>query len=335
MGYGALNIGIIGAGQAGQRHAQAFAHLGEGVRVAGVADADEARAQALATACGAQAFANYRHLLEQRPDAVVIALPHYLHREVALAAVEAGAHILMEKPLAHTLEDARAVVEACRQGGVRLAVGFVHRYRVEFQEAHRLIARGEIGTVTAAVDVFGLPGGRHVPRWVWEKRLSGGGILLYSGIHSVDWQRWLAGSEVVEVYCRVGAHAPGTDVEDSLVGTLAFANGALGALVGNQPAYAVAPRTRLTEIYGTDGCLRLRVGEHLECCREGRSYRVDVAQDDPFVAQAREFVSALREDRPPWISGEDGLRAQEICEAMYRSAQQNRPVAPDTLGIRG
>lgn len=330
-----LTIGILGAGQAGQRHAQAFVRLRDGVRILGVADADEARAQALAAACGAQAFTDYHSLLERRPRAVVIALPHHLHREAALTAAAAGAHILMEKPLAHTLEDARAIVEACRQRGVHLAVGFVHRYRVEFQEAHRLIAAGEIGAVTAVVDVFGLPGGAHVPAWVWQRQCSGGGILLYSGIHSVDWQRWLVGSEVTEVYGRAGTYATGIDVEDSLMGTLTFASGALGALVGNQPGYAVAPRTRLTEIYGTEGCLRLRVGERLELCREDRSYRLDVAHDDPFLAQAQEFVAALREGRPPWISGEDGLRAQEICAAMYRSAEQNRPLALQDCGGQG
>jgi predicted dehydrogenase len=335
MKEGALGIGIIGAGQAGQRHAQAFARLADSVRIVGVADVDEARAQALASACGARAFTDSRALLDERPDAVVISLPHYLHKEAGLAAAEAGAHILMEKPLAPTLEDAQAIVEACRKHKVCLAVGFVHRYRTEFQEAHRLIASGEIGAVTAVVDVFGLPGGPHVPGWVWEKRRSGGGILLYSGIHSVDWQRWLVGSEIAEVFCRTATYSAGIDVEDSLVGTLAFSNGALGALVGNQPGYAVAPRTRLTEIYGTRGCLRLRVGEFLELCREDRAYRLDVARDDPFVAQAREFVTAVREGREPWISGQDGLRAQEACEAMYRSARENRPVVLDTARCRG
>ncbi|MGC8836876.1 MAG: Gfo/Idh/MocA family protein [Anaerolineae bacterium] len=332
MGREALTVGLIGAGQAGQRHAQAFARLGESVRIVGVADADEARAQALASACKAQAFTDYRALLEKRPEAVLISLPHHLHREAGLAAAEAGAHILMEKPLAHTLDDARALVEACREHRVRLAVGFVHRYRMEFQEAHRLIAAGEIGAVTAVVDVFGLSGGTHVPGWVWERRLSGGGILLYSGIHSVDWQRWLVGSEVVEVFCRVATFTVGPDVEDSLVGTLSFASGALGALVGNQPGYPVEPRTRLTEIYGTQGCIRLRVGERLDLCREDRAYHLEVGRDDPFVAQACEFVAAVREGRDPWISGEDGLRAQEICEAMYRSARENRLVA---LGASG
>ncbi len=324
---GTLTIGIVGAGQAGRQHARAFASLGAGVRVIGVADTDEARAWALAAAFGAEAFGDYRALLDRGPDAVVVSLPHHLHREAGTAAAEAGVHVLMEKPLAHTLEDARALVETCRRQGVRLAVGFVHRYRQEFQEAYRLITAGEIGTVTALVDVFGLSGGAHVPAWVWEKRSSGGGILLYSGIHSVDWQRWLVGSEVSEVFCRVATHTPGVDVEDSLVATLTFAQGALGALVGNQPGYRVEPRTRLTEIYGTQGCIRLRVGEGMEVIREGRTDRLDVTQDDPFAAQAREFVAALREDRDPWISGEDGLRAQEVCAALYRSAALRQPVS--------
>ncbi len=120
-----LTVAIVGAGQVGQRHGQAFAQLSPDVCVAGVADVDEGRAAELAATCGARAFTDYRALLELGPDITVICLPHHLHREAGLAAAAAGIHILMEKPLAHTLEDAHAIVDGCRQHGVRLAVGFL------------------------------------------------------------------------------------------------------------------------------------------------------------------------------------------------------------------
>ncbi|MGQ9583861.1 MAG: Gfo/Idh/MocA family protein [Anaerolineae bacterium] len=321
-----ITVGIIGAGQVGQRHAQAFARLGPEVQVLGVADVEARRAADLAASCGARAFEDYHALLDLTPDIAVVCLPHHLHREVGLAAAEAGSHVLMEKPLANTLEDAQTILEACRIGGVRLAVSFVHRYRVEFQEAHRLIAAGKIGVPATMVDLFGLPGGPSVPSWVWQKQYSGGGILMYSGIHSVDWQRWLLGAEVDEVFCRTLTYGPG-DVENGLVATLVFANGCLGSVIGNQPPYQVTPRTRETEIYGMSGCLRIRSGEYLVYSSDAGAYRLEVNRDDPFVAQARDFVAAVREGREPWITGEDGLRALEVCLAIYRSAEVGHPVS--------
>jgi predicted dehydrogenase len=152
---------------------------------------------------------------------------------------------------------------------------------------------------------------------------------MYTGIHSLDWQRWLAGSDVVRVYAHAQAHSPATDAESSLTATLHYANGAIGSLIGNQPAYRVTPRTRTTEIYGSQGCLRLRSGERLDYSNDNQSYHSTVERDDPFVTQAREFTAAVREQRAPWITGEDGLRAQQLCLAIYRSAALGRPVDVD------
>jgi predicted dehydrogenase len=331
-GQARLTVGIVGAGQIGRRHGVSFASLGSDVQVVGIADIDQDTAEDLALLCGARSFTDYYALLELQPDIVVISLPHHLHREAGLAAAEAGCHILMEKPLAHTLEDASAIVDGCRRRGVRLAVGFVHRYRLEFQRAAELIRTGQIGKPATAVDIFGLSGGPNVPAWVWEKRC-GGGILMYSGIHSVDWQCWLLESEVREVSARSLTYGGHIDVENGLSATLVFANGCVGSLIGNQPGYAVQPRTRLTEIYGSRACLRINSGEYLEYVSDAEGYRLDVRQDDPFVAQAKELVAAVREQRDPWITGKDGLRAQQIVQAIHRSSALGRPVDVNDSGV--
>jgi predicted dehydrogenase len=322
----ALTVAIVGAGQVGQRHGRAFAQLGPDVRVVGVADVDEGRAAELAATCGARAFTDYRALLELGPDVTVICLPHHLHREAGLAAAAAGSHILMEKPLAHTLEDAHAIVDGCRRYGVRLAVGFVHRYRVEFQRARQLIASGQIGIPAMATDVFGISGGTHVPGWVWQKRYSGGGIVMYSGIHSIDWQCWLLDSEVEQVFAQAMTYGQDADVENGVVATLVFANGCLGTLIGNQPNYLVTFRTRDTEVYGSQARIRIRSGEYLDFNSDAQAYCMDVTRDDPFATQAQDFVAAIREQRDPWITGEDGLRALAVTMALYRSAELGQPV---------
>jgi predicted dehydrogenase len=323
----ALTVAILGAGQVGQKHAQAFASLGPDVKLLGIVDTDAPRANSLAASYGTRAFTDYQTLLALSPDITVICLPHHLHGEVGVAAAQAGSHILMEKPLAPTLAEAWTILAASRQYGVHLTVSFVHRYRSEFQRAHQLISNGELGTLSMILDVYGLPGGQHIPGWVWQSHEQGGGILMYSGIHSLDWQRWLVGSDVVEVFAQVAPHSQGSDAESSLAANLRFTNGCLGALIGNQPGYLVTPRTRSTEIYGSKACLKLRAGEYLEFSSNSQAYRLEVTRDDPFVAQAREFVAAVREQRDPWIMGEDGLQAQATVLAIFRSAESGQPVA--------
>jgi predicted dehydrogenase len=143
---------------------------------------------------------------------------------------------------------------------------------------------------------------------------------MYSGIHSIDWQCWLMGSDVAKVYAHSLSTYKDSDVEDGIAATFIFENGAIGSLLGNQPDYPIASRTRNTELYGTKGCIRLRMGEYLQFDSGDSSYKINVTRDEPFVAQARDVICAIREGRRPSISGRDGLRAQAVIAALYRSA---------------
>lgn len=326
-----LTVGLIGVGQVGQRHAEAFAGLGAGVHVIGVADVNEDLATHVASTYDTRCFRDFEELLDLRPDIAVISLPHDLHREAGLAAAEAGSHVLMEKPLANTVEDAQDILEGCRRHQVQMTVSFVHRYRVELQHSARVIAEGEIGAPAMALDNFCSQGGEHPPGWVWRKDSAGGGVLMYGGIHSLDRLRWLLDSEVDEVFARTATYSQDVNVEDGLVATLVFENGCLASLFENSPRYLVTPRSWDTEIYGSQGCVRVRTGQYMEFTSENQAYRVNVERDDNFTAQARSFVSAVREGREPWITGEDGLRVLEIATALYQSSESGRPVSLSDL----
>jgi UDP-N-acetylglucosamine 3-dehydrogenase len=328
---GAFTVGILGAGTVGKRQAAAFSSLGSDVAVVGVADTNRDSAARVAGEFGTKPFTDYRDLLTLTPDLAVICTPHYLHREMGEAAARNGCHILMEKPLAHTLEDAIAIEQVCRTHKVQLAVSFVHRYRKEYSHARQLIESGAVGKLQLSVDVFGSPGGRYIPSWIWQRKYSGGGIVMYSGIHSLDWQCWLMDSDVASVFARSHSTYKGADVEDGIVATLAFENGAIGSLIGNQPDYPISSRTRNTELYGTSGCIRLRMGEYLQFDSGDSSYRIDINRDEPFAAQARDVIGAIKENRSPWIGGRDGLRAQAIVAAMYRSAETGKPEKVEKL----
>lgn len=327
----AISVGIFGVGSVGKRHAKVFASLDAEVTVLGVVDTDGDNAARIAGEIGTKYYTDYRDLLSLAPDLAVICTPHFLHRELGEAAAKAGCHILMEKPLAHTMEDAIALVEVCRKENVQLAVSFVHRYRQELTHAEALIAAGKVGVLQMSVDIFGSPGGRYIPSWIWQKKFSGGGIVMYSGIHSIDWQCWLMGSDVARVFAHSLSTYKGSDVEDGIAATLYFENGSIGSLIGNQPDYPIVSRTRNTELYGTQGCIRLRMGEYLQFDSIESSYKINIARDEPFVAQALDVIGAIREGRTPWISGSDGLRAQAIIAALYKSAETGKPEAVEKV----
>ena len=326
-----LNVAIIGAGEVGEKHALAFRRLGSAVRLVGIADVNTQRAAALAAACETEPFANYETMLDLEPDLAIIGVPHHLHREAAAAAAQRGIHLLMEKPLAHTLEDAYAIVDIARTHAVGLSVGFVHRFRMEFQRAHEVIKQGKLGTPAIAFDTFCTGGGTRVPDWVWRKEHAGGGALMYTGIHGIDRMRWLLNSEVVEVFARTRTYSQDVNVEDGLVATLVFANGCIGTLIENAPDYQVVTRSWDCEIYGSLGRLRMRTGTYVEFTSDAEAYQLNVVNDDCFYSQAKEIVAALQAGKPSWITGVDGLHAQEVVESIYRSAksgQVDRPQYP-------
>lgn len=321
-----VTVGLIGAGEVAAEHFRAFQALNPLVEIIGVADVRLERAQALAKDCGATAYRDYQDLLSHSPDIAVVCLPHHLHYKAGLNAAAAGCHILMEKPLASTLEEAREILSVCKRYGVKLSTGFVHRYRAEYQEAARLIRSGEIGEPRMIVEHFGLRGGDYVPNWVWQKEQGGGGVMMYTGIHMIDRLRWLLKSEVKELTAKRVQYRNEIDVEEGITATLEFENGCMATLIGNQPNYMVTPITKETEIYGSRARLRIRSGEYLEYSDDRHAYKHKVTRSDHFLAQARNFTNSIVKQEQPWITGEDGLKALEVTLAIYLAISSGRSV---------
>jgi len=318
-----LRIGIIGAGIAGRRHAEAFARHPRAA-IAAVAEIDEAAGRRFAQQFGARHFHDYRDMLDAGVDAVVICVPHILHLPCATAAAAARAHILMEKPIANTLEDAQAVLDAVERAGTTLMMGYVHRFRPEVSEARRLIIDGQVGRVATALDRFVSGSMADTPGWVWNKAQAGGGVLMYGGVHPIDRLRWLLGDEVVEVFARTSTYGNPTEVEDGVVALLTFASGAAGALYENAPGYGRLGEWT-TEVFGTVGALLITTGAALEYRGATRHERWAYEDDGRFDRQAAEFIAAIAERRPPAVTGTDGLRGLEVVLAIYRSAASGRP----------
>lgn len=315
-----VGVGVIGVGLMGRRHAENVLRV-PGARLVAVADARREAADAASRALGAERCAVDELLARADVDAVIIASPARLHEEHATAAARAGKDVLVEKPIAPTLEAADRVIAAARAAGIRLQVGFHRRYDPAYAEARRLVSSGALG---APLLYRGVNRDREAPRGP-RGSLAASDILVESAIHDLDGARWMLGDEVRAVRASLataGREAPGPDV--ALV-ELRFGRGTLAsieALRGARYAYDIR-----TEVVCEDGAILLGsfVTGPLVVLREGEARPLMFPgflerYAEAYALEVRDFVGGAAEGRPPAVTGEDGRRALEIALAAVRAA---------------
>jgi predicted dehydrogenase len=319
-----LGIGIIGAGKHGLRYIR---HLTEDVKEAtlvAVCRRDRRAGEAMAAAHGCAFHDDWRALIDDpRVDAVVTVVPPVLNAAIADAACRTGKHLLLEKPLAPTVEAARGIAEAVRASGVRAMVAQTLRFDVTVEAVRARIA------VIAPLHAITLSQRFEPPALPWLDRLdeSGGGVMLHTGVHSVDLLRVLSGREVVDVSCRT-ARVLTRETEDNFVMAARLdADGVLGQVSGSR---AVGGRTGVIELAGARGQI---VADHVHrvawLIRGSDRTPIAIPPAIPTVREAlRAFVAGIRTGAPMPVTIEDGLRAVAIVEAGYRSAAKaGAPVA--------
>jgi predicted dehydrogenase len=331
-----LRIAIAGAGQMGLAHAEAFHACG--AAVVAVVDRDPARARQLAASCGAAAFGSVEEALREGPDALSICLPHSLHFDAAMAAVQRDVALLIEKPHCTTLEESRTLRQACAQRGVPAMAGFTHRFLATSLRLKSLVAAGRLGRIDLAVDrLVANALGDHAPAWYRERALAGGGIAMIGMIHSIDRLRWLLDTEITRVFALTRPPVSSGEVENTALALLEFSNGAQASLIAHRSPVAGHARAHRYELFGEHLNARCSVGtfthQELEFVGPGGPDREIVTNDRPFVAEIREFTSALVGRRAPTPSLLDAEIALGVVLAIYESAQSRQPInLPQFLG---
>ncbi len=321
-----LRVGIIGYGYTGKIHALACMAQA-GARLTAIADSNAERLNDLAA--GVQAFKSYEELLESGVDAVSICLPTHLHCKVAVDALERGKHVLVEKPIAVSLAEAHCMLRAAKAAGRVLYVGMTHRFYPELREAKRLIDEGAIGSIVAcndcALEHFGF---LNTPRWYMEKRFSGGGPALTSGIHLVDRLRWFTGDEVQLVAGSAANPYFDADVEDAGQMFLRFRGGVSAQIT---VAFLREPHPLVCDlqVIGTRGSMTVHTWRGYELWN-GSGHREKIFYtDQPHAAKVQagiegemsEFCGSIAEGRDPWPSAEDNIRSLQVVLAYYRAAE--------------
>lgn len=324
-----LRIAIAGAGQMGVAHAEAFRACG--AAVVAIVDRDQERARRLAAESGARACGSLEELLAEAPDALSICLPHSLHFEAAMQAVERKVALLIEKPHCVTLEESRALRAACARHGVVAMAGFTHRFLATSRKLKLAIDTGKVGRIDLAVDrLIAGPLGVSTPRWYRERALAGGGIAMIGMIHSVDRLRWLLGSEIVSVTALTRNSDPGADVENTALALLEFANGAQAALLAHRSPVPGHARAHDYEIFGERLNAYCTVGsfthQELRLVGAGHAGVETVTNDRPFVTEIREFTSALVSGKVASPDLMDAEIALGVVLAIYESGKTRQPI---------
>ncbi len=332
-----IKIGIIGAGGIAQAHVQSLAQLSK-VRIVAVADIQQEKAQATAAQCGARAVTDYKEVFGL-VDAVYICTPPTLHREHIVAAAEAGKAIFCEKPLATSMEDGEAIVRSVREHGIKMMVGFNHRFRPSFQKMKEICTSGALGemlsywTVRMARDQ---PGGDN-----W--RITPGllcGITIESVAHDIDLLRWMWG-EVSTVQGKVSNSLPSlADYDDNVSAIMTMKNGGVATFHVSWSSH-VSFNTR--GAIGTKGSVCVE-GPGMWTLSAVRSRTAgsereevsvvpaDRAEDMGYLTENRHFVECLKRGVAFSVTELDGLAALKISLAIHRSSREHCVVWPEPTG---
>jgi predicted dehydrogenase len=341
-----VDVGVIGVGFMGARWARAIAEH-PAARLALVTDVREAAGKAMAGRYGARFVGDtLQAAADPRLHGVVVCTPEHLHVEAALAAIEAGKALAVEKPLAHTVEECARIRDRARELGVPVLVGHVLRFEPRYALVRGAIEAGEIGAVR------GLRGeriGLVSDQEVLQGRTS---LPLYYGVHELDLARWYAG-DVARVYAERSdglLRACGYDVEDLYSATLRFTGGAHGTLTlgwclpAHTPGFGLAGVT----VIGETGLLRVVQGD-VGVLRVGRDGKGDVdvswapevhgRLDGALAAEVGHFVDCVRGVAEPLCTAEDGSEAVRASLALEASARSGVPVdltgSSTSISMRG
>jgi predicted dehydrogenase len=349
-----VKVGLIGAGIMGSYgHFPGYLEIPDKAQVVAVCDKNPKAVSNIVGKSGAKGYSEYQDLLDNSDvDAVDICLPHNLHGPVALAALKAGKHVIVEKPFTLDLAQADQVISTAKSRELKLMTAENMRFIKAYEVAKRLVDEGQIGDICYVRGYTGGPNEEVTDPSNWRIRSAeaGGGTMMDDGIHCFYLFRWFVG-DVRSVYAVTTKYRKNeiSDVEDNAVGTLKFANGALG--IFGFSTTTDSPWTEEFQLFGTKGSIfvdflasnPLRVFSTVRRSPEKAKWwgrYGNVSWELPFIEhsttewvtssmrrEVQHFVDCILEDKEPLVTGEDGKKAVELCLKAYESAAAGKEVS--------
>lgn len=336
-----LRIAIVGAGAIAQRNATEAAQCGAAT-VAGVFDINTKVARDMAKKLGVPVFGSYEEVLASRSvEAVLMSTPHHVHRSMTLEAAAAGKHVLVEKPLATTLEDAEAMIAGCRKAGVGLTVNYSFRYLPMIRKAKQLVDEGALGDITGVQLIahqfkdrgYWMGARSNSPDdWRSSREKCGGGFLIMTICHNVDYLYYITSLKATRVYAEWATLASPGDVEDIIsvssrwgaqaVGSLSASSIMRGADSGEERIWG----TNGTIIIGRDG-LSFYSTRPIDGKKPGQLHKYPAFPTVSWTGEwIREFVQAIRAGNEPPVGGREGWENLAFILSSYKSMEIGKPV---------
>ncbi len=340
-----IHIGLFGSGFISCIHAQALTQVPQ-ARIVAAASPTEDHAQAFAAKHSIpHSYKDYRDILDRKDiDIVIIGAPNDLHAQMVIDAAQAGKHIICEKPLCRTLEEAERMLEACERAGVKLMYAEELCFAPKYVRLKQLVDEGALGEIHL-VKQSEKHDGPHSP-WFWNAERSGGGVMLDMGCHGIEFARWMLNKATITgVYCDLNrtVHIEKTQGDDEGILILTFENGARAYI---EESWAkLGGMDDRAEVHGSEGVAyaNLLQGNSIQTySKQGYGYAVEKAGSTAgwsftiyeelwnygFPQEMQHFVDCIRLGQEPLETGEDGLRVMEILHAAYESAATGKRVKP-------
>lgn len=310
---GQLNVAVIGCGVWGINHARVFSMLPD-VKLAAISDIDANRAKYVSNLYGVNGFTDtLRVLKDSEIDAVSICTPTCTHEYIASRALEAGKHVLVEKPMTDTTSEARQLINSAKDQGVNLMVGFVERFNPAVRETKRLVDNGEIGEIILA-------SAKRVTRR--PERVGDIGVVKDLGIHDIDVVNYLMEKTPEKVYAHTGSikHS----YEDCANISLGFTGNRSASIETN---WLTPERVRTLTVTGSEGIIEVEyTSQELKIAKPDYVHQPLNGFKEPLFLELQEFTSSILEKRPPEVTGVDGLNALMVCEAVLESSKTGKVV---------
>lgn len=300
-----MRVGVIGVGSMGSQHVRVYHELG--AELVGVADIDLEQAQKIAAQYGTKAYTDYQALLNQDPDGVSIVVPTTEHREVALSAIHKGINLLVEKPIADSIQSAQEILTAADAQKVKLMIGHIERFNPAVRKLKQIIDEGTLGRL---VFISARRVGPFVPR------ISDVGIIVDVATHDIDIIRYLVGSECTYVTARSSRNK--NTKGDAAIVLMGF--GDISASI--EANWYTPHKVRSLTVTGTEGIAYLDyIKQEVVLYNVGWNMVPKIDKEEPLKVELEHFLDCLRTNGAPLVSGHDGLKALEIAVEAERIAR--------------